>query len=274
LRRPADRQGDSDVLNGRVHVRHHEVPIEALPAQADGFRIAHLSDLHLRSIDRTAREARRMLCELRPDVTVCTGDLGDHPDEYEVTASLCRQFFEPVAEFSPCFAVLGNHDSVHLAQQANLPVRFLLDEAVQVAEGRMAIAGVSQTWDGPGDIERALHRVASDRPTILLAHYPSTVYRVRDGRVRLVLAGHTHGGQIRLPLLGCVYAQDAIPLRMARGLHVVNGRTLNVSAGLGVSWPMRLRFLCPPEISLLTLRSAARARPAGRPKAYECEVAA
>ena len=247
------------MFNGPVIIRHREVPISNLPIQADGLRIAHISDLHLRRrIDPTLIQAQAMLLDLDYDVLVCTGDLGMHPEPVERIAALCRRFFGPPAVRSPCLAVPGNHDSQRLAEQPDMPVRFLLDEWVAVPTGGSAIvvAGLNQSFGHRGDIDRALAGVIPGCAVVLLAHYPSTVYRVNDDHVGAVLAGHTHGGQIRLPFLGCVWAQDEIPVRLARGLHGVRGRSLHVSAGLGVTSPLRLRFLCPPEIAVLTLRSA------------------
>jgi len=71
--------------------------------------------------------------------------------------------------------------------------------------------------------------------------------------VQLVLSGHTHGGQIKLPWLGCVWPNDRIPRRLARGVHEVNGTKVHVSAGIGSSPPLPVRINCPPELSLLTL---------------------
>jgi predicted MPP superfamily phosphohydrolase len=154
--------------------------------------------------------------------------------------------------------VLGNHDADELADVSGRPLTFLQDQwlRIDVGGGALVFAGLNQAGDRKGDLDRALAEAPADLPIVLLAHYPSTVYRVRDERVRLVLAGHTHGGQIRLPWIGCVRAHDRIPLGLARGLHVVNGRYLHVCAGIGVSSPVRARFLCPPEIVILTLCAA------------------
>lgn len=244
------------MFNGAVQLRSHDIPIASMPGDADGLRIAHISDLHLQSLDGPALEAQSLLLKLDYHLLVCTGDIARAGQSVDEAADLCRRFFEPLAERSLCLAVLGNHDPEALAHETGLPVTFLCDEALTIRVGRsmLAVAGVNQSGGQPGIPDRSMARVGPEQMTILLAHYPSTVYRIRDPRVRVVLAGHTHGGQIRLPLVGCVWAQDQIPLGLVRGLHMVQGRCLNVSAGLGVSTPLRFRFLCPPELSILTLR--------------------
>ncbi|MFH1110714.1 MAG: hypothetical protein V1790_16175, partial [Planctomycetota bacterium] len=101
------------------------------------------------------------------------------------------------------------------------------------------------------------HRLATLGEKCGLAHYPSTVFRVPMGKVQLVLSGHTHGGQIRLPGLGCVWANDRIPRRMSRGLHEVAGTMIHVSPGIGVCLPIRIRVNCPAEVTVLTLVAVA-----------------
>ncbi len=199
---------------------------------------------------------------------VCTGDLSGRVGDRDRSAALCERFFEPLAARTRCVAVLGNHDDRDLGDVPSLPVRILRNEwiSVRVGGASIALAGVDQSRGNTGDIEAALGGVDETTAVVLLAHYPSTVFRVCDDRVRAVLCGHTHGGQIRLPLVGCVFANDAIPLGMARGYHVVRGRGLYVNSGLGVSTPLRFRLCCPPEIAVLTLRSAMPVSGAGRAK--------
>jgi predicted MPP superfamily phosphohydrolase len=117
------------------------------------------------------------------------------------------------------------------------------------------IAGVEQTVPRGGDLHGTLAQADANAPTILLAHYPSTAFQLAGNNVQLVLSGHTHGGQIRLPWVGCIWPNDLVPRRMASGLHVVNNVHVHVSAGIGVSLPLRVRFHCPPEIAILTMHS-------------------
>lgn len=242
-----------------VTVKHLDVSMAGWPEGAGRLRLAHLSDLHFRSWDRVTAAAQRLLLALEYDLLAVTGDFGNDPRDWRQCAEFVRRFFAPLYSRYGSFAVLGNHDGQHLAEQADLNLAFLRNEWTTIrGDGlELTLAGVEQSEELPGDVTAALDGAPADAPVVLLAHYPSTVFELPAGRVGLMLAGHCHGGQIRLPLLGCVWAQDSIPTRMARGLHEVCGTRLHVSAGIGVSPPIRCRFLCPPEITVLTLTTIA-----------------
>jgi hypothetical protein len=226
-------------------VRHSDAPI----------RIAQVSDFHFRTWNDRLEQAQRLLRSLDYDLLVATGDFCRSPQTWEHAANLCRRFFEPLRPPLGIFAVLGNHDDSRLALQPHLPFRVLRDEHVTLhTRGTpLIIAGIDQCNGRSGDVAKALRGISSPTPTVLLAHYPSTVYQVPKDRVQLVLSGHTHGGQIRLPGLGCIWSNDRIPCRYAWGLNDVNGTLLHVTAGIGVSGPIRCRFRCPPEISVISL---------------------
>jgi hypothetical protein len=238
-----------------VVVRRWVVSAPALPREADGIRLAHISDLHLYRWNRAIEHARTLLLGLQYDVLLVTGNLCDDPRRWADAAELCRRFFPHVRPTGGTLAVLGNCDPPELAEQSDLGLTFLRNrsEFRRVNAARLVFAGVEQSGNSRGELSAALAGARHGRGAILLAHYPSTVHQVPPGQVSLTLAGHTLGGQIRLPLLGSLWVGDRIGRRMAHGLHVVQGRPLHVSAGLGVPrrFPWRLR--CPPEITILTL---------------------
>ncbi len=174
-------------------------------------------------------------------------------------------------------AVLGNHDHSRIAAVSGMPLTFLRNQSVLIERSgtTLELAGVDQSSPRKENLEAALGRVVCSRPrdhgllqdmsarssghatrqvTILLAHYPSTVLRLPPGRVDLQLSGHTHGGQIRLPWLGCLWPTDRIAREHAWGLHVVAGTILHVNAGIGLSPPIPIRINCPPEVTILTLQ--------------------
>ena len=252
-----------------IVIAEHDVPVAGLTTALDGVRIAHVSDLHLRRWDRVSEAAQEILLSLEYDLLAATGDFGNFRRHWRQAAELARRFFEPLAARGPVYAVLGNHDDPRIASVADMPLTFLRNEcrSIQVNGSPMCLAGVDQFRRGTERLDLALQGARPDVPTVLLAHYPSTVFRLPLNRVRLVLSGHTHGGQIRLPWIGCAWTNDRIPRAMSRGLHTVDGTHLHVSPGIGTSLPLRARINCPAEVAVLTLRPTVTAsqRLEGRP---------
>lgn len=240
-----------------ITVRNVTVPVNGLPKALSGLRIAHVSDFHFRGWGRVYEETQEALLSLDPHFIFLTGDYAVNPHRWERPAELTRRLIEPLAERCPVYAVLGNHDHPALTQDDRIPVRFLRNESVMLKYGGVSfeLAGIEQSYFDGEDLEAALGTSRPCEFSILLTHYPSTVFRLPPGRVDLMLAGHTHGGQIRLPFLGCVWPNDRISRRMARGLHAVGGTLVHVSAGIGVSWPLPIRFNCPPELTALSVQA-------------------
>ena len=244
----------------KVAVRHIEKKHKKLPATADGLRLLHLSDLHLRRWGRVEQETQRLLTSIDHDLLVITGDFCFRPQQHARAAELTNRLLEPVSPKHGIIAVLGNHDlPCFTAHETRL--RFLRNSNMYVeldSGGALCLAGVEQSHHRRGEAMTALEGTTSELPRILLTHYPSTAFELPSTSGVLVLAGHTHGGQIRIPGIGCVYNNDRIPVSMSRGLHLVNGNWLHVSAGIGASPPVPTRLFCPPEIGLITLRTRVR----------------
>lgn len=231
----------------------HAAPFATGDPSIAGLRIAHLSDLHYFRWNRVLERTQTMLGTLSYDLLAVTGDFCTRPFMWRRTLRFMREFFAPIAAQRPIVAVLGNHDHPNVGD-ADLPLTMLRNAFTELEFGRrrLRIAGVEQFRPGQGDVAAAVG--ADDgSPTLLLAHYPSTVFRHSQARVGLQLSGHTHGGQIRLPRVGCLWSNDRLPARYAHGLHRLNGTTLHVSAGIGVSPPIPIRLNCPPEFSILTI---------------------
>lgn len=237
-----------------VVVRNLDVRARNWPARLSGLRIAHASDFHFTRWNAVFRHAQELLCDLDYDLLLVTGDFGNFRRHWRHAVDMTRRFFEPLAGRRPTLAVLGNHDNPLFAMVPDLPFTLLRNASATVAvRGEsITIAGVEQTVPRGGELEKTLLGIG-EAPAILLAHYPSTAFRLDGSPVQLVLSGHTHGGQIRLPWLGCIWPNDHVPRRMASGLHRVNDLHVHISAGLGASLPLRVRINCPPEIAILTI---------------------
>lgn len=230
-------------------------------------RLVHLTDLHLeRSGLREARVIREVN-DLRPDLIVLTGDylnlsyLGD-PVAAEHFRSLIVQLDAPYG----IYAVRGTVEPVPEAMAwlvRNTGIVWLEQEAVTVnVRGQsLTLAGIACSHVQEQDIERlrqTLHDLPASDFTVLLYHSPDLIREAAGMQVDLFLAGHTHGGQIRLPFLGPVVTYSMYGSRYAAGLFQEGDTTMYVSRGLGFegSWLPRARFLCPPEIVSIELAAA------------------
>lgn len=247
-----------------------DVPIEPRHAPAEPLRIAVLADLQSREVDAHLREAVRRAMAFEPHLIVLPGDLIQIADRerYLAAAPQFRELLAPLSAPLGVYFVIGNTDTPSLVRHAleGTNVKLLVDETVEVefAGKRVRIGGANiEHWshDGGSPFSREFDRREGDELRILVCHYPSCVEEadpLRSG-FDLAIAGHTHGGQVVIPGFGPPITLTSVPREAAAGgLHVVNGRQLYVSRGVGLERGAapRLRFLCPPEVSLLTLRAA------------------
>ena len=246
-------------------VAEHELSLE-WPGERS-LRVAVLTDLHVGSpfngmaklrstVDRTNAALPDLICILGD--LVIQGVLGGRfvPPE-EIAVELAR-----LHAAAGVIAVLGNHDGwldhdrVRQTLEA-IGIRVVEDTAVRLNTpiGPVWVAGISDLWTGPHDLNAALGAVADDgAPVLLLTHNPD-VFPAVPARVTVTLAGHTHGGQVRLPLLGAPIVPSKFGQRFAAGHVVESGRHLFVATGLGTSI-LPVRFRVPPAVTLLTVRPA------------------
>ncbi len=226
----------------------------------DGATLALLTDLHvgpvfnLRDLERVVRATNA----LAPDLVILGGDLVRQAADAD--RSVSRQLAQLRAALG-VFAVMGNHD--FWGPRSRVP-RTLRRAGIDVLRNEhrilhrngdpLCLAGVDDLWEGHADLPAALAGVPEGLPRILLSHNPDLAEDLpASPRVDLVLSGHTHGGQILLPLLWR-YATPLTHLKYLRG-YVQGPRCgVYVSRGLGVVG-IPLRFRSPPELPLITLRS-------------------
>jgi predicted MPP superfamily phosphohydrolase len=247
-----------------------EIPIVGLPAAFAGFRIAQLSDFHCSRQVTPAylAEAVGLAKAQQPDLVVLTGDFVHRG--YKYVDSVAEALSKLTAPHG-VYAVLGNHDfsvrnalgfrryrHLHRAVSTALSrhgIRVLQNEAVSLwrEDARVHLIGVEDLWSRVCDLERAFTGLGSAVPRIVLAHNPRTVEHLRHRRCDLMLSGHTHGGQINLPVLGRpTLSRNA--RRFAAGLY--RYRHTHVYVNKGVGFGFRFRFGVRPEVALLTLQPA------------------
>lgn len=249
----------------RLVERDHVIRPARWPAACDGLRIDHVTDIHTGSPGNGLRNLDRLVDRLGAsdsDAVVLTGDyvimsvLGGRYIGADAIAPHLRR----LTARKPVFAVLGNHDwwkDGHAIRAAfeRAGVVMLEDEARRVTLRGCPLwfVGVGDLWTAPHNVHRAFSGVRDDAPVIVLTHNPALFPDI-PSRASLVLAGHTHGGQISLPGLGQPAQWGKPGNRYILGAYVEGGRHLFVSPGIGTSI-LPLRLGVPPEISRLTLRT-------------------
>ncbi len=255
----------------RIEVTRTEVRLEGLPPALDGLTIGHLSDFHCQpddAIEWSSREAVRLVMAEAPDLIAITGDM------FEVSelAGECAWQLEGLSAPLGVWAVPGNHDRAQRDPYAYLEapperveelrevlgalgVTLLVNESrtVEVEGAELAVAGVDDFAYGRDDAQAALAQVDGADVALLLAHTPDMLDDPCARRADLVLCGHTHGGQIRLPRIGTPWAPVWRDRRRGSGLLRADGTLCYVTRG--VASATRARFRCRPEIALLTLRA-------------------
>ena len=259
------------IYSGEVE-RHwidiHQVTIRLrnLPEAFRGFRIAHAADFHYGEYSEPTfvRGVVRAINSLRADMVALTGDfISAGPMSTRISADFAYHCAHLLARLD-CprkFAVMGNHDTMvgrtpvtEALSEAGIPVLYNSAVPIERDGARLWIAGVADILIGNGlDLKAAIPagRRAATEPLILMAHEPDFADQVVGSGVDLMLSGHTHGGQVRIPFLPLM---DLPPLgeKYVEGLFSLKSLQLYVTRGIGtVGVPFRFR--CPPEITVITL---------------------
>ena len=256
-----------------LEVVHKEISIGGLPPAFEGARLAQLSDIHLDEFTEPflLREAIDEINRAQPDYVLLTGDyVTSQVLPPHLTAEAARQCGRLLNRIA-CprrYAIFGNHDifagekEVGGALRAN-GIEVLRNNYVPLERNgsRVWLAGLDDPVCGEPDPDRAIPssiRNIPQEPVILMCHAPDYLDEFREHpaakSVALMLSGHTHGGQIRLPLVGALRLPPG-GRKYVEGLFKVDGIQLYVNRGIG-SVGVPFRFDCRPEITLFTLRNA------------------
>ncbi len=244
----------------QIHAQRKVLHLPQLPPALDGLRIAHFSDLHMTG--QLRREFFQRAVEQTnlwdADLVAVTGDIVDK--------ARCIEWIPETLGRLRCklgrFYVLGNHDKRVPLDQLRGVMRSAgyIDlggrtHILEIENRAVLLAGNELPWLGPApqDVSAQRDRLPADVFSILLAHTPDQIGWSRSQQFDLMLAGHTHGGQIRLPVIGPVISPSRYGVKYTGGLFHEPPTLMHVSRGLSALHP--LRFRCPPEITLLELRS-------------------
>ncbi len=236
---------------GTVTERRIDLARSPKAGQGRPLRISLVTDLHAGFFlpDGHLTEAARIVSAFKPDVILFGGDLVEHELEF---LDQTRTFFRDLAALAPVYAVLGNHDCYvdpHAVAGflTRNGVRTLRGDSVELAGpwGRFSLCGLRDWYEGPINVDCL--RGKDPATTILLAHNPQVgLHLPADIAPWMTLCGHTHGGQMRLPLVGAPINQA--DRRIQAGENIIEGRRIIVSAGLGYSG-LPVRLMCPPDVT-------------------------
>ncbi|MBI3948704.1 MAG: metallophosphoesterase [Armatimonadetes bacterium] len=235
----------------------HTVPLPGLPSSCDGLTLLQLSDFHLGptvSEEEIAR-AVRLANRIQPDVVVLTGDYVHPPARAGALAAILGRLRSRLG----VFAVPGNHDHWEgvapiLRALRGVGIREMTNTNVLLAPG-LRLAGIDDIWCEKDDLARAHRGCRAGEALVLLSHSPLALpLAARAGVAALCLAGHTHGGQIRMPFVRPTWIPGLRGRPYVAGWYAEGRSRMYVNRGIGTIG-LRLRFRCRPEIALFTLRS-------------------
>ena len=257
--------------NTALELNTYTISSDRLPGAFDGYRIAHVSDLHNAEMGKDNEKLLDMLREAKPDIIAITGDL---IDSRNTDIEIALQFVEEAVKIAPCYYVTGNHEarvSEYLDDLKNglteLGIIILEDERVDLDKNSETITliGINDPsfksdylfGDSETVVETHLQELMNESYsfTLLLSHRPELFEIYVNNEVDLVLSGHAHGGQFRLPFVGGLVApnQGLFP-KYDAGLYTEENTNMIVSRGIGNSI-LPFRFNNRPEVILIELQS-------------------
>jgi uncharacterized protein len=240
----------------RVELRYNDIVLAQLPPSFDGFTILHISDMHADINQGAMRRLIGLLGGIRYDICALTGDFrgktfGPFDATLEGVARVRTHLTDPV------YAVLGNHDTIRMVPGLEqMGMRVLLNESDTILRGneRIHLAGIDDAhFYRVDNIEKAAAGIPTGAFSILLSHTPEIYRQAAHAGFRLLLSGHTHGGQICLPGSIPITLDSTLPRRLGAGAWKYHDMVGYTSVGAGSSI-VPVRINCRPEITLHRLR--------------------
>jgi predicted MPP superfamily phosphohydrolase len=238
-------------------LEHVTLRLRRLPPALEGLRIGHITDIHL-GLPQTTENMEWAIAAMereRPDAIAITGDIVGLREGIAEIPRLLGRLHAPLG----VYAVPGNHDYWEGLRDVEAGLSLAGVQLMLNRNQRLGwngadfwVAGVDDIWDGRPNFTAARYGVPDDGFVVLLAHSPDIADNAAEHSFDVQISGHSHGGHLRLPLLG-PFAKPRFGVRYVMGHYTVGEMPLYVSRGLG---GVPMRFLCPPEATIFTLRCA------------------
>jgi predicted MPP superfamily phosphohydrolase len=247
---------------GRLSVTRTDIHCARLPTALDGLRVGLMADLHFKPDRDEAllEEAVETLNREKPDIIALPGDFIDSDP------AVLDPMLDLIKRLNPThgvFASMGNHDGWSIDGERvrrrfeKAGISFLINQnhTINVRNEKLAIAATDHIWLGRPDPSATMRGVNAETPVVALVHEPDYFDDLTAHRhIQLQVSGHTHGGQCRVPMIGYAPAKVKYGRKYIYGEFQRGDSRLFVTRGLGTIG-LRVRFACPPEVALLTLRS-------------------
>ena len=249
----------------RVGIKTVSINLNGRDGRLDDIKIIHITDLHIKKFGYLERILIDNINQLMPDLLFVTGDFIKNNNGIEP----CAEFFKRIKPKYGIYGVLGNNDYKQFfiisidtdklkKSLSDVGVKLLFNESytVNIDGVHINILGIEDSMYGKPDISNIINKDTNGYTNILLSHSPSVIKYLNGYKPDLILTGHTHGGQVRLPFIEYLWTPLPLnsPRKYSRGLFEVNKTKMYVNQGIGTNlFPMR--FLCPPEISIIKLSS-------------------
>lgn len=243
-----------------LSITHHEILHLSIPKGFNGIKVLQFSDTHLGFHYQLSdlQKAVQVINDLQPDIVVFTGDLLDNPNQFHEqnqTIAILKEVKAPLGKYS----VYGNHDhggygTENYARMMKESGFILLKNSsrnINYQNEQITIAGIDEPMLGNPDWEQTLSQHKDNQFCLLLSHAPDLANVAQKHGVSLQLSGHSHGGQVKLPLFGPLM-KPLFAHNYFEGLYNLAPLTLYVNRGLGTT-RLPIRLLSRPEISLFTL---------------------
>ena len=248
-----------------IQIKKISIEIENLPESFNNTRIVHLTDFHSHNFGEREKRVLEILEEIDPDFVFITGDFIDHKTK---DINSCQEFWRELGNRyqGKIFGITGNHeywnndinaeDFKNLLEESGIIVLDNRNEKIFQGDEYIYLIGIDDPHTGNDDLKKAAAGAEKNVPKILLAHSPDIVNdleSLKKEKIDLILAGHTHGGQIRIPFVQPYWTPTKNRGKYASGLFEIGDIYLYVNRGIGMA-VLPIRFNCPPEITVIELK--------------------